>query len=274
MWSRCVNIGPIFPTSNSRRWGVNHSFLGQIRNPVPLTILNNQLHASKYVEISYKTMSNYGFWGRLISMDGIIWVPSWPRPTWDACDRKARALEDAQEASEAYLWRRDALRFEPRHFFWEQIHVDLEINITGITKFHISLIFPSIFIFIIFIKCSSVFFFFIHFHQFSFIHVHQFSSHFHPVFISFHSFSSILSSTFPWTCIIFRQMFIHSNLLTKSVFSWNSIIQESTIPAEEEQRAQQLRRVLRSESEASEVGAAQLKKHPRECRLFLKNKSA
>ena len=35
-------------------------FLGQIRNPIPLTILNNQLHGSKYVEISYKTMSGGG----------------------------------------------------------------------------------------------------------------------------------------------------------------------------------------------------------------------
>ena len=93
-------------------------------------------------------------------------------------------------------------------FFLEQIHVDLEISITGITKFHISLIFPSIFTFInfnqmfinflfssIFINFLSSMFInfhhtFIQFYQFSFIfinfiinfsmNVHHFSSNVHP----------------------------------------------------------------------------------------------
>ena len=116
-------------------------------------------------------------------------------------------------------------------------------------------------------------FFFIHFHQFSFIHVHQFSSHFHPVlsvFIHFHQFYHQLFHERASFLVKCSSILIYC----PNLFFPGTASSRTKIPAEEEQRAQQLRRVLRSESEASEVGAVQLKNSPRECRLFFKNKSA
>ena len=202
-------------------------------------------------------------------MDGIIWVPSWPWPTWDACDRKARALEDAQEASEAYLWRRDALRFEPRHFFWNKSMLIWKSASLELPSFIFLWFFPSIFTFINFNQM------FINF-LFSSIFINFLSSmfiNFHHTFIQFYQFSFIFINfiiNFSMNVASFLVKCSSILIYCPNLFFPGTASSRTKIPAEEEQRAQQLRRVLRSESEASEVGAVQLKNSPRECRLFFK----
>ena len=96
---------------------------------------------------------------------------------------------------------------------------------------------------------------------------------FHHTFIQFYQFSFIFINfiiNFSMNVASFLVKCSSILIYCPNLFFPGTASSRTKIPAEEEQRAQQLRRVLRSESEASEVGAVQLKNSPRECRLFFK----